>query len=149
MGASLLDDFPFRAGVPKHWVSGLQKWEGPDPAFWCAEGYAVVNVDTRGAYTSEGDLMIMGHQEAQDGAEFVTWLSQQPWSNGKVGLTGNSWLAMSQWKIGSLRPDGLAALAPWWVERSRGFLVSLCSSLLQRKITYSSVNQGRAARYIS
>ncbi|OJJ03447.1 hypothetical protein ASPVEDRAFT_63144 [Aspergillus versicolor CBS 583.65] len=112
-GCALLDDFPFRAGVPKHWVSGLQKWEGPDPAVWCTEGYAVVNVDTRGAYTSEGDLMMMGHQEAQDGAEFVTWLSRQPWCNGKVGLTGNSWLAMSQWKIGSLRPEGLAALAPW------------------------------------
>ncbi|GAB1211222.1 hypothetical protein ATERTT37_000335 [Aspergillus terreus] len=83
MGVSILDDFPFRAGVPKDWLSGLQKWEGPDPAFWCAEGYAVINVDTRGAYTSEGDLMIMGHQEAQDGAEFVTWLSQQPWCNGK------------------------------------------------------------------
>ncbi|KAJ9255176.1 hypothetical protein DTO195F2_6392 [Paecilomyces variotii] len=113
MGTTLLDDFPFRAGVPKHWLSGLQKWEGPDPAFWCAEGYAVVNIDTRGAYTSEGDLVIMGHQEAQDGAELVTWLSRQPWCNGKVGLTGNSWLAMSQWKIGSLRPEGLAALAPW------------------------------------
>ncbi|KAJ5745724.1 hypothetical protein N7520_010906 [Penicillium odoratum] len=54
----------------------------------------------------------MGHQEAQDGAEFVTWLSRQPWCNGRVGLTGNSWLAMSQWKIGSLRPEGLEALAP-------------------------------------
>lgn len=112
-GGTLLDDFPFRAGVPRHWLSGLQKWEGPDPGFWCAEGYAIVNVDTRGAYTSEGDLEIMGHQEAQDGAEFVTWLSEQPWCNGKVGLTGNSWLAMSQWKIGSLRPNGLEALAPW------------------------------------
>ncbi|PYH40383.1 alpha/beta-hydrolase [Aspergillus saccharolyticus JOP 1030-1] len=112
-GGTLLDDFPFRAGVPKHWLSGLQKWEGPDPGFWCAEGYAIVNVDTRGAYTSEGDLEIMGYQEAQDGAEFVTWLSEQPWCNGKVGLTGNSWLAMIQWKIGSLRPKGLEALAPW------------------------------------
>lgn len=89
--------------------------KGPDPAFWCAEGYAIVNVDTRGAYTLEGDLLIMGHQEAQDGAEFLTWLSEQPWCNGKVGLTGNSWLALSQWKIGSLRPTGLAALAPWYV----------------------------------
>ncbi|KAL1617619.1 hypothetical protein SLS56_010884 [Neofusicoccum ribis] len=112
-GTTILDDFPMRAGVPLHWLSGLQKWEGPDPAFWCQHGYAVVNVDTRGAYTSEGDLLIMGYQEAQDGAEFITWLSKQPWCNGKVGLTGNSWLALAQWKIGSLRPEGLAALAPW------------------------------------
>ncbi|KAJ5588514.1 hypothetical protein N7537_011192 [Penicillium hordei] len=113
MGTTLLDDFPFRAGVPKEWLSGLEKWEGPDPAFWCAEGYAVINVDTRGAFTSEGKLLIFGHQEAQDGAEFVTWVSEQTWCNSKVALTGNSWLAMAQWKIGSLRPKGLAALAPW------------------------------------
>ncbi|KAL4801506.1 Alpha/Beta hydrolase protein [Aspergillus unguis] len=113
MGTTLLDDFPFRAGVPKEWLSGLEKWEGPDPAFWCAEGYAVINVDTRGAFTSEGKLLIFGHQEAQDGAEFVTWVSERAWCNGKVALTGNSWLAIAQWKIGSLRPRGLAALAPW------------------------------------
>jgi putative CocE/NonD family hydrolase len=114
MGTTLLDDFPFRAGVPRDWLSGLQKWEGPDPAFWCAEGYAVINVDTRGAFSSEGKLLIFGHQEAQDGAEFITWVSEQAWCNGKVALTGNSWLAMAQWKIGSLRPKGLAALAPWY-----------------------------------
>ncbi|KAJ5302554.1 hypothetical protein N7476_009353 [Penicillium atrosanguineum] len=113
MGTTLLDDFPFRAGVPKEWLSGLEKWEGPDPAFWCAEGYAVINVDTRGAFTSEGKLLIFGHQEAQDGAEFITWVSEQAWCNSKVALTGNSWLAIAQWKIGSLRPKGLAALAPW------------------------------------
>lgn len=112
-GTTLLDDFPFRAGVPKHWVSGLQKWEGPDPAFWCAHEYAVVNVDSRGAYASEGVLFMFGYQEAEDGAQFITWVSQQAWCNGKVALTGNSWLSICQWTIGSLRPEGLAALAPW------------------------------------
>jgi hypothetical protein len=112
-GVTILDDFPMRAGVPKHWLSGLQKWEGPDPAYWCARGYAVINVDIRGAFCSEGDLLMFGHQEAEDGAQFVTWVSNQPWCNGKVGMTGNSWLACAQWRIGSLRPKGLAALAPW------------------------------------
>ena len=79
-----------RAGVPKSKVSGLQKWEGPDPAAWCADGYAIINVDIRGAYTAEGNLIAMGHQEAEDGADFVTWVSEQPWCNGKVALTGNS-----------------------------------------------------------
>ena len=43
-GMTLLDDFPFRAGVPKSAVSELQKWEGPDPAYWCNHGYAIVNL---------------------------------------------------------------------------------------------------------
>lgn len=113
MGTTLLEDFPLRAGVPKHWLSGLQKWEAPDPAWWCQHDYAIINVDTRGAFTSEGDLILHGHQEAEDGAEFTTWVSEQPWCSGKVAFTGNSWLAMMQWKIGSLRPKGLSALAPW------------------------------------
>jgi predicted acyl esterase len=49
-GNQSLDDFPFRAGVPRSALSGLQMWEAPDPAYWCAQGYAVVNVDARGAY---------------------------------------------------------------------------------------------------
>ncbi|KAJ0423109.1 Alpha/Beta hydrolase protein [Aspergillus carlsbadensis] len=91
----------------------MHKWEGPDPAFWCAHEYAIVNVDIRGGFSAEGDLHFFGQQEAQDGSEFITWVSKQPWCNGKVALTGNSWLAIAQWRIGSLRPEGLAALAPW------------------------------------
>lgn len=90
------------------------KWEAPDPAYWCQHSYAVVNVDIRGSYASEGDLHVFGYQEAQDGSEFVTWCSEQPWCNGKVALAGNSWLAIAQWKIASLRPRGLAAIAPWY-----------------------------------
>ena len=112
-GTTLLDDFPMRMGVSKQDLSGLQKWEGPDPARWCADGYAIINPDIRGAYTSDGDCLVMGRQEAEDGAEFVEWVARQPWCNGKVALSGNSWLAMSQWSIGALRPKGLAALAPW------------------------------------
>ncbi|KAI8293774.1 putative serine esterase [Colletotrichum sp. SAR11_240] len=87
-GTTLLDDFPFRAGVPKERLSGLQKWEGPDPDFWCPRNYAIINVDTRGAYSSEGDLLIMGHQEAQDGASFITWVSKQPWCNDTLATQG-------------------------------------------------------------
>ena len=30
-------------------------WEAPDPAWWVAQGYAVVNCDLRGAGTSDGE----------------------------------------------------------------------------------------------
>lgn len=36
-------------------------------------------------------------QEGQDGADVVEWIAQQPWSNGSVGMAGNSWLAACQW----------------------------------------------------
>jgi predicted acyl esterase len=55
-GVISLDLIPHRAGVPKSQLSGYEKWEAPDPAEWCRRGYAVVNVDARGVFDSEGDI---------------------------------------------------------------------------------------------
>ena len=112
-GTTLLDDFPFRAGVPVSAVSNLQKWEAPDPAYWCNQGYAIVNPDSRGAYSSNGDIHYWGSQDAQDGYDVIEWVAAQKWSNGKVGMAGNSWLAISQWFIAAERPPHLATIAPW------------------------------------
>jgi len=112
-GNQVLDDFPFRAGVAKSEVSELQKWEAPDPAWWCAHGYAIVNPDARGAFASGGDIQFFGPQEGRDGYDVIEWVAAQEWSNGKVGLAGNSWLAIAQWFIAAERPPHLAAIAPW------------------------------------
>lgn len=112
-GTVVLDDYPYRAGVPRSATSGLEKFEAPDPAYWCAHGYAVANPDTRGAFSSEGDIRVWNSREGQDGAEFVDWLGSQDWSNGKVGLCGSSWLAAAQWFIAAERPKCLAAINPW------------------------------------
>jgi predicted acyl esterase len=112
-GEALLDDIPGRYGVPKDASSGLEKWEGPDPGYWCAHGYAIVNPDARGAYMSEGDIHFWGTQEGQDGADLIEWVAACDWSNGKVGLSGNSWLAIAQWFIAAERPPHLVAIAPW------------------------------------
>ncbi len=49
-------------GVPKTALSGLEKFEAPDPAEWCARGYAVVQPDSRGSFNSEGDIFAYGTQ---------------------------------------------------------------------------------------
>ncbi len=108
-----LDNFPFRAGVPRGAVSGLQSFESPDPAYWCNQGYAVVIVDARGSYHSGGDMVWWGTQGAEDGYDVVEWVAAQEWSTGKVGMTGNSQLAIIQWFIAAARPPHLAAIAPW------------------------------------
>jgi len=113
VGGQWLDDVPFRAGVPLKSVSELQKFEGPDPAFWVNRGYVVLNPDPRGAYMSEGTITFWGRQLAEDGYDFIEWTAQQKWSSGKVALSGNSWLAISQWFIAAEQPPHLAAIAPW------------------------------------
>lgn len=112
-GNQHLDEFPFRAGIARKDLSGLQMWEGPDPAWWCERGYAIVHVDARGAYASQGRMAIWGTQEGRDGHDVVEWIAVQPWSNGRVGFAGNSWLAIAQWFIAAERPPHLAAIAPW------------------------------------
>lgn len=113
VGGQMLDDVPMRSGVPMNATSGLEKFEGPDPAYWVAHGYAVVNPDKRGAYMSEGNLLYWGHEDALDGCDVIEWIASQEWCNGKVGMSGNSWLTVSQWFIAAERPEHLAAIAPW------------------------------------
>lgn len=94
-------------------LSGLMKFEGPDPAYWCAHGYAICNPDPRGSLNSEGDMRLWSRKEGQDYYDLIEWLGDQSWCNEKVGTTGNSYLAISQWFAAAERPPHLAAIAPW------------------------------------
>lgn len=53
-----LDLVQGRVGIPKDRVSGFQSFEAPDPALWTSYGYAVINVDARGIFKSEGDIRL-------------------------------------------------------------------------------------------
>jgi len=105
--------FPNRFGIARSALSGLESWEGCDPAYWCDHRYAIVQVDARGAFDSEGDVSYMGSVEGRDGADAVHAIAALPWCSGRGGLAGNSWLAMAQWRTASERPEHLAAIAPW------------------------------------
>lgn len=104
---------PFRVGLAKDRTSGYEKFEAPDPADWCERGYAIVNVDARGAGMSEGNISFWGQQEAEDIYDTIEWISKQPWCNGSVAMCGNSWLAIAQINYASrLAHPALKALAP-------------------------------------
>ncbi len=100
-------------GVPPHTVSNMSKFESPDPGYWCRRGYAVANVDPRGIGHSEGDFIQFGTQDGKDGYDFIEWAAEQAWCNGRVALSGNSCVAMTQWRIASQQPPHLACIAPW------------------------------------
>ena len=94
-------------GLDQQRMSGLQKFEGPDPDFWCPKGYAIVHPDPRGIGRSEGDSTMLGTQEGEDGYDLIEWVAQQPWCNGKVAMSGTSYLSFSQWFIAAQRPPHL------------------------------------------
>ncbi|KAI7220073.1 alpha/beta-hydrolase [Hortaea werneckii] len=94
-------------------LSGLEKFEGLDPQKWCPRGYAIVSVDSRGSGHSDGSIEIMNSQDAEDCYDVIEALAGMDWCNGKVGMAGNSALAIIQWHAAALRPPHLAAIAPW------------------------------------
>ncbi len=110
--APLATLFP-TSGVQPEWQSDLTIFEAPDPAYWTAQGYAVIAADTPGTWFAETDASYFSPREAEAHYDLVEWAGTQGWSNGKVGLSGVSYLASSQWKVAALRPPHLAAINPW------------------------------------
>ena len=66
-----------------------------DSSFFVKRGYVVVIEDVRGRYKSPGRFY-HGIYEANDGYDTIEWIAKQPWSNGKIGMTGLSYLAAVQ-----------------------------------------------------
>lgn len=60
-------------------------------------GYAYVEMNERGHFFSEGNYDILG-APLSDGTDALTWMSHQPWSNGKVGTIGCS--STAEWQLG-------------------------------------------------
>ena len=101
------------AGVDLSTVSSFTGFEGPDPVPWSEAGYAVVKVDPRATWWSEGDYVsIWGEKEARDIVDVIEWAGTQPWSSGTVGMTGVSYLAIAQWWAAALHPEHLKAINP-------------------------------------
>src|SRR6185503_5667509 len=75
-------------------------------------GYAVVIQDCRGRYLSAGAFDPF-FQEAQDGVDTIAWAARQPWSNGKVGTVGASYVGATQWLAAAQAPVALRAMAPY------------------------------------
>jgi putative CocE/NonD family hydrolase len=65
------------------------------PRTFVERGYAVVVQDVRGRYASDGEFY-HGVDEVDDGYDTLAWIAAQPWSNGRVGMTGISYLAAVQ-----------------------------------------------------
>ena len=76
-----------------------------------SHGYAVVIQDTRGRYASEGEFYPF-LDEPNDGYDTVQWCAGQPWSSGKVGMFGRSYVGATQWLCAITNPPGLTCIAP-------------------------------------
>lgn len=76
-----------------------------------ARGYVCIVQDTRGRWTSDGDFYTFKY-EPQDGYDTVEWAAQLPYSNGRVGMFGASYVGATQWLAAIANPPHLVALFP-------------------------------------
>ncbi|MGE0170374.1 CocE/NonD family hydrolase [Nocardioides sp.] len=74
-------------------------------------GYAVVVQDTRGAFASEGHFSVFV-SDADDGEDTIAWAARQPWSDGRVGMVGVSYLGLTQMLAAMRTPPALRAVVP-------------------------------------
>src|SRR5580700_6157121 len=76
-----------------------------------ARGYVVVEQDVRGRFTSEGEWYTFKN-ESQDGYDTVEWAAALPYSNGKVGMFGGSYVGATQYLAAIAKPPHLAGICP-------------------------------------
>jgi predicted acyl esterase len=88
-------------------------WETVNPLWWVPRGYACVRVDGRGSGKSPGRTDPWSPSEARDFHDAIEWAGAQSWSNGRVGTSGISYYAMTQWLVAGLKPPSLKAMIPW------------------------------------
>jgi uncharacterized protein len=74
-------------------------------------GYTVVIQDTRGRYASDGEFVPF-FSEIDDGYDTVEWCAAQPWSNGRIGMFGTSYVGATQLLAAIAAPPHLTAICP-------------------------------------
>jgi putative CocE/NonD family hydrolase len=98
--------------------------DSSEATFFASQGFAVVAQDTRGRYESEGEFTI-SFPDVPDGYDAIDWASRQPWSNGKVGGYGCSYVGDTQVMAAKALHPAYAAMIPQSAGSSwphRGFL---------------------------
>ena len=78
---------------------------------FAAEGYVVVVQDCRGRFASDG-VFYPFLNEMEDGYDTVEWAAVQPWSTGKTGMYGTSYLGVTQWLAAAAAPPHLTTIVP-------------------------------------
>ncbi|MHC4181257.1 MAG: CocE/NonD family hydrolase, partial [Planctomycetota bacterium] len=79
--------------------------------YYAARGYTFVAQDTRGRYRSEG-IWDMLNDDGRDGYDAARWICKQPWSDGKIGMIGTSYVGGTQHAMAMEKPPGLVTVIP-------------------------------------
>lgn len=79
--------------------------------FFTERGYAFVVQDVAGKFRSEGETFPFV-REVPDGYDTIEWITRQSWSNGALGMWGDSYYGFTQWAAVASGHRALRAIAP-------------------------------------
>jgi len=79
--------------------------------YWARKGYACVIQDVRGKYASEGTFEPQIN-EVNDGYDTLDWVARQPWCDGNIGMTGESYFGYTQLAAATMNHPNLKCIAP-------------------------------------
>ena len=99
--------------VAAGYTNKYQSWEVVDPEKWVPDGYAIVRVDSRGCGRSPGFIDHFSLRKTKDFYDCIEWADVEPWSNGKVGLSGIYSYGINQWNVASMQPPHFTAMCVW------------------------------------
>jgi putative CocE/NonD family hydrolase len=77
--------------------------------YFASHGYIYVAMDVRGRGDSDG-VFVPYRNEGPDGFDSIEWCAKQPWSTGKVGTIGSSYLGYDQWIAALQQPPHLTTM---------------------------------------
>ena len=99
--AVILTRTPYRKGDGK----------SADARYFASHGYTAVIQDTRGRYNSEGVWRWLS-DDGPDGVDCAAWIAAQPWSNGRIGMMGTSYVGGTQHALAMAQSPHLKTIIP-------------------------------------
>lgn len=115
-------------------------------------GYAVLAQDVRGRFHSEGEFHPFVH-ERDDGYDTLSWLADQPWCDGRVGMYNQSYVGLTQWQAAMSGHPALRAIVPTvtasdyhngWTYQGGAFELSFNYSWVISNLLYDTVKRSSA-----
>ena len=118
-------------------------------------GYVCVSQATRGHIGSEGAHGMDNRffDDAQDGYDALTWISQQPWCDGNIAMYGSSYYGATQWLVAPRGHPNLKAIIPEninpdpWQRMYRDHGAVQLAHTARRIYDYNVEGRGKVARF--
>ena len=103
---------PCRAGYENDTIATVGQSTQLGLQNFLPHGYAIAQLAVRGTGTAGGCMDLLGPAEMHDLDQAITWLAEQPWSNGNVAMIGTSYDGSTPWEVAAMGNPHLKTIVP-------------------------------------